>query len=102
MRWLWFLICAVLGLALLAIGLLVPMHLRAVDAGVLEQAGRSGPALLEEGRTLAGEQKFGHGPDARCRRRAWRNFPAGTGSVTRSPTRRSKIRRPSPGAMTRA
>ncbi len=59
MRWLWFLICAVLGLALLAIGLLVPMHLRAVDAGVLEQAGRSGPALLEEGRTLAGEQNLG-------------------------------------------
>src|SRR5579862_4236390 len=34
MRWLWFLICAVLGLVLLAGGLLVPMHLRAVDAGV--------------------------------------------------------------------
>ena len=59
MRWLWFSICAVLGLALLACGLLVPMHLRAVDAGVLEQAGRSGPMLLEEGRTLAGEQKLG-------------------------------------------
>ncbi|MGA2684145.1 MAG: hypothetical protein ABSF51_03745 [Verrucomicrobiota bacterium] len=59
MRWLWFSICAILGLALLACGLLVPMHLRAVDAGVLEQAGRSGPMLLEEGRTLAGEQKLG-------------------------------------------
>jgi len=59
MRWLWFLICAVLGLVLLAGGLLVPMHLRAVDAGVLEQAGRSGPMLLDEGRTLAGEQKLG-------------------------------------------
>ncbi len=59
MRWLWFLICAVLGLALLAAGLLVPMHLRAVDAGVLDQAGRSGPTLLEEGRALAGEQKLG-------------------------------------------
>jgi hypothetical protein len=59
MRWLWFSICAVLGLALLACGLLVPMHLRAVDAGVLERAGRNGPSLLEEGRTLAGEQKLG-------------------------------------------
>jgi hypothetical protein len=59
MRWLWFLICAVLGLVLLAGGLLVPVHLRAVDAGVLARAGRSGPALLEEGRTLAGEQKLG-------------------------------------------
>jgi hypothetical protein len=55
----WFSICAVLGLGLLACGLLVPMHLRAVDAGVLERAGRSGPALLEEGRALAGEQKLG-------------------------------------------
>ncbi|HUA39380.1 MAG TPA: hypothetical protein VMA35_13390 [Candidatus Sulfopaludibacter sp.] len=59
MRWLCFLICAVLGLALLACGLLVPMHLRAVDAGVLERAGRNGPALLEEGKTLIREQKLG-------------------------------------------
>ena len=59
MRWLWFVICAVLGLALLAGGLLVPMHLRAVDAGVLERAGQNGPALLEQGRTLAGEQRLG-------------------------------------------
>ncbi len=35
MRWLCFLFCAALGLALLACGLLVPMHLRAVDAGIL-------------------------------------------------------------------
>ena len=59
MRWLFFLFCAALGLALLACGLLVPMHLRAVDAGILERAGRSGPALLDEGKTLAGEQKLG-------------------------------------------
>ncbi|HKW30962.1 MAG TPA: hypothetical protein VJT54_16680 [Verrucomicrobiae bacterium] len=59
MRWLCFLFCAVLGLALLACGLLVPVHLRAVDAGILERAGRNGPALLEEGKTLAGEQKLG-------------------------------------------
>ncbi len=58
-RWLWFLICAILGLAMLVCGLLVPMHLRAVDAGVLAKAGRNGPHLLEEGRTLAGEQKLG-------------------------------------------
>jgi hypothetical protein len=58
-RWLWFLICAILGLAMLVCGLLVPAHLRAVDAGVVERAGRTGPALLEHGRTLAGEQKLG-------------------------------------------
>jgi hypothetical protein len=59
MRWLWFLICAGLGLALLAGGLLVPMHLRAVDAGILARAGRNGPALLEQGRALAAEQRLG-------------------------------------------
>jgi hypothetical protein len=59
MRWLWFLFCAAFGLALLACGLLVPMHLRAVDASILQRAGRNSPALLEEGKTLAGEQKLG-------------------------------------------
>ncbi len=59
MRWLWFLVCSVLGLALLAGGLLVPMHLRAVDAGILARASRNGPALLEQGRILAGEQRLG-------------------------------------------
>jgi hypothetical protein len=59
MRWLWFLICAVFGLALLACGLLVPMHLRAVDAGVLARAGQKGPGLLQQGQTLAVEQKLG-------------------------------------------
>jgi hypothetical protein len=59
MRWLWFLICAVLGLALLVCGLLVPVHLRAVDASVLERAGRNSPALLEQGRKLAGEKRLG-------------------------------------------
>ena len=58
-RWLWFLICAVLGLALLVCGLLVPMHLRAVDASVIARAGRNSPALLKQGQTLAVEQKLG-------------------------------------------
>jgi hypothetical protein len=59
LRWLMFFICAVFGLALLVCGLLVPMHLRAVDAGVIEMAGGQGPALLNQGRTLAGERKLG-------------------------------------------
>lgn len=58
-RWLWFWICVILGLVMLVCGLLVPMHLRAVDAGVLARAGRSGPSLLEEGQTLASEGKLG-------------------------------------------
>ncbi len=58
-RWLAFVICAVLGLALLVCGLLVPMHLRAVDAGVLKRAGANGPSLLGHGQMLAGERKLG-------------------------------------------
>ena len=58
-RWPGFLICAILGLALLAGGLLVPVHLRAVDASVIEKAGGNGPTLLGRGRTLAGAQKLG-------------------------------------------
>jgi hypothetical protein len=57
-RWLSFLICIVLGLASLAGGLLVPAHLRALDAGVLERAKR-GPSVLQQGGMLAGEGKLG-------------------------------------------
>ena len=59
LRWLAFFICAFLGLALLLCGLLVPMHLRAVDVGVLKRAGANGPSLLAQGQSLAGEQKLG-------------------------------------------
>ncbi len=59
LRWFVFFICAFLGLAMLVCGLLVPMHLRAVDVGVLKMAGGSGPALLQQGQTLAGERKLG-------------------------------------------
>ncbi|HUA67107.1 MAG TPA: hypothetical protein VMA13_01050, partial [Candidatus Saccharimonadales bacterium] len=58
-RWLWFLICAVGGLVLLIGGLLVPRHLRAVDASVIAKAGANGPALVEEAQTLADEHKLG-------------------------------------------
>jgi hypothetical protein len=44
---------------MLVCGLLVPWHLRAVDASVIEKAGGSGPSLLERGRMLAGEQRLG-------------------------------------------
>jgi hypothetical protein len=59
LRWFVFFICAVFGLALLVCGLLVPMHLRAVDAGVLKLAGANSPSLLQQGQMLAGEQKLG-------------------------------------------
>jgi len=58
-RWVWAAVCVVLGLGMLVCGLLVPMHLRAVDASVLERAGRSTPGLVERGLALAGEKNVG-------------------------------------------
>lgn len=59
MRFIWFLICVLAGLGLLFAGLLVPVHLRAVDVRVLQQAGRGSPSLVEEGIRLASESKLG-------------------------------------------
>jgi hypothetical protein len=58
-RWVWFFGCIILGLLALGIGWLVPAHLRAVDAAVLERAGRKTPSLLERGRQLLTEGKLG-------------------------------------------
>ncbi len=55
-----FLICVVLGLTLLGCGLLVPAHWSAVDAGVLQAAGRNTTALLADGRRMEKENKFGN------------------------------------------
>ena len=58
-RWVWFSLCAILGLALVTCGLLMPIHLRAVDAGVIQRAGRNSPTLIEKGTALVGEKKLG-------------------------------------------
>ena len=58
-RSMWFWLCVFLGLVLLALGLLVPIHLRAVDAGILMKAGRRTPTLVEEGLGLAAGQSLG-------------------------------------------
>ena len=52
-RWVWFSLCAVLGLSLLIGGLFVPAHLRAVDDLVLETAGRNTPGLAGVGLAVA-------------------------------------------------
>jgi hypothetical protein len=54
-----FLIYTVLGLVLLAGGWLVPAHLRAVDAGVVQRAGRNTPGLVEQGLALVNGQRLG-------------------------------------------
>ncbi|MDE3098131.1 MAG: hypothetical protein KGJ88_01525 [Verrucomicrobiota bacterium] len=51
--------CGIAGLALLAWGLLIPAHLRAVDEMTLQMAGRGTSTLLSEGDLLASERKLG-------------------------------------------
>ena len=58
-RWLWFSLCALAGVLLLLCGLLVPAHLRAVDASVLAQAGRNTPGLVEAGLSLVKQKQLG-------------------------------------------
>jgi len=59
MRWVWLTICAILGLVMFICGWLVPVHLRAVDANVIKQAGRHSTSLVQAGLTLLGEKKLG-------------------------------------------
>jgi len=58
-RWLKFLACVAVGLVMLVCGLLVPVHLRAVDDRVVQKAGHGTPALLEQGLALVNGQNLG-------------------------------------------
>ena len=58
-RWVWFTFCAILGVLLLICGLLVPAHLRAVDASLLEKAGRNTPSLVDVGLSLVNQKQLG-------------------------------------------
>src|SRR5262245_14213087 len=58
-RWVWFFGCVILSVLALGFGWLVPAHLRATDAAVLERAGRKTPSLLERGQQLLKEGKLG-------------------------------------------
>jgi hypothetical protein len=58
-RAVWFIICTVVGLELIAWGLLVPTHIRAVDAKVLEVTGAASPSLTAEGLSLVNLEKTG-------------------------------------------
>lgn len=59
MKWGWFTLCLVVCVTVLAAGLLIPAHLRAVDATVLQSAPRHGPALLGEGQVFMAENRLG-------------------------------------------
>jgi len=58
-RWVWFTVCAFLGLVMLVCGLLVPAHLRAVDKSVIQKAARRSTGLIEHGLALVNEKKLG-------------------------------------------
>jgi hypothetical protein len=58
-RWLWLGFFAALGLVLVGCALLVPAHLRAVDAAVVEQSGSGTPSVVEAGFKLLSLEKVG-------------------------------------------
>lgn len=58
-HWVWFLVCAAVGVVMVIGGLMIPAHLRAVDDTVLERAARNTPALIGQGLALAYEKKLG-------------------------------------------
>ena len=60
-RWIWFTLCAVLGLLLLLCGWLIPAHLRAVEPSVLRQAGRNSTSLVGRGVSLVHIGQYGAG-----------------------------------------
>jgi len=55
----WFLLCAFSGALMVGDGLVVPAHLRAVDARVVQQAGRNTTDLIGQGLALVKEEKLG-------------------------------------------
>ena len=58
-RSVWFLVCAILGVVMLICGLAVPAHLRALDAGILQKAGRGTTSLVNDGLALLNDKKLG-------------------------------------------
>ncbi len=58
-RVVWFIICTLVGLELIAWGLLVPAHLWAVDASVLDLMGKASVSLTAEGTSLVNQGKTG-------------------------------------------
>ena len=54
-----FLLCAIPGLLMLVCGLALPAHLRAVDASVIQKAGRNSVPLIEQGLALVKQDNLG-------------------------------------------
>ena len=58
-RWLRFGLCLATGLLLVAGGWLVPAHLRALDTGVAELAGKKSRTVVQEGFALLEQKQLG-------------------------------------------
>jgi len=58
-RWVTSLACTILGLVMLAFGLIIPAHLRAVDDAVIQKAGKSTPTLVFRGQELVSDNQLG-------------------------------------------
>ncbi len=58
-RWFTFVLCGVLGLAMVIGGFLVPAYLRAVDTQVIEYAGRTLPGFIQTGLDLVKSKHLG-------------------------------------------
>ena len=58
-RFILFIVCLLLGLGMLVAGLVIPMHLRAVDAKVLRHGGQGSRTLVQQGLELTRESKVG-------------------------------------------
>jgi hypothetical protein len=54
-----FLACSIIGLSMLACGLLIPAHLRSVDARIIELAGRNSPGTVSQGLEMAIQKNLG-------------------------------------------
>lgn len=58
-NWLWWMVFAELGLIFVGFGLLIPAHMRAIDAAQLELAGLKTRSVIEEGASLTRLGKVG-------------------------------------------
>lgn len=58
-RWIWFWLCALLGVVVLACGWIIPAYVRAVDTAVVEKAGRRTGTLVDRGIEFVKENNLG-------------------------------------------
>ena len=58
-RWFWLFCCAVVALVMVTGGLLVPAHLRAVEAKVIQMAGEKSRTVIGEGEALLERKQLG-------------------------------------------